>query len=97
DGACQTAYGGTPTPPNPNNPPQKLVECPMGFIFNNGFGGKMPGLISQGNNGAYGGHGFAVDTGYAPWEMANPTYVIRDDASKSFGKHTVQVGVEAVY
>jgi hypothetical protein len=67
----------------------------MGYIFNNGLGGKMPGLIFQGNNGAYGGHGFSVDTGYAPWEMANPTYVVRDDLSKTFGKHTLQVGIEA--
>jgi hypothetical protein len=67
----------------------------MGYIFNNGFGGKMPGLIFQGNNGTYGGHGFAADTGYAPWSMANPTYVVRDDASKTLGKHTIQFGVEA--
>ena len=46
----------------------------MGYIFNNGFGGnKMPGLVFQGSNGAYGGHGFAADTGYAPWNQANPT------------------------
>ncbi len=39
-------------------------QCPIGQIFANGFGGaKMPGLVFQGNNGAYGGHGFAVDTG----------------------------------
>ena len=68
----------------------------MGYIFNNGFGGKMPGLIFQGNNGAYGGHGFAADTGYAPWSMANPTYVVRDDVSKTVGKHTVQFGIEAI-
>jgi hypothetical protein len=93
DGACQTATGPSPTPPYPA---QQLDECPMGYIFNNGFGSRMPGLIFQGNNGAYGGHGFAVDTGFAPWEMANPTYVVRDDLSKTFGKHTIQVGVEAV-
>ena len=67
----------------------------MGYIFNNGFGGKMPGLQFQGNNGAYGGHGFAADTGYAPWSMANPTYVVRDDVSKTFGKHTIQAGIES--
>ena len=69
----------------------------MGYIFNNGFGGKMPGLVFQGNNGAYGGHGFAADTGYAPWNMANPTYVLRDDVSKTIGKHTIQFGVEAIF
>ena len=97
DGACQTVTGGTPTPPNPSNPAQVLTECPMGYIFNNGFAGKMPGLMFQGNNGAYGGHGFAADTGYAPWHMANPTYVLRDDFSKTIGKHTIQAGVEAVF
>ena len=95
DAPCQTASGVTTTPPGPNASTQMLVECPMGYIFNNGYGGKMPGLIFQGNNGAYGGHGFAADTGYAPWNMANPTYVIRDDLSKALGKHTLQFGVEA--
>lgn len=96
DAPCRTVYGATPTPPSSNTPPQKLTECPMGYIFNNGFDGKMPGLIFQGNNGAYGGHGFNADTGYAPWEMANPTYVVRDDVSKTFGKHTIQAGGEFV-
>jgi hypothetical protein len=96
DSPCQIAVGGTPTPPGPNSIPQQLTECPMGYIFSNGFGSRMPGLVFQGNNGAYGGHGFAVDTGYAPWEMANPTYVVRDDFSKSFGKHSLQFGIEAV-
>jgi hypothetical protein len=99
DAPCQTVTGPPPTPPGSA---QQLTECPMGYIFNNGFGARngyssqMPGLIFQGNNGAYGGHGFSVDTGYAPWEMANPTYVLRDDLSKVFGKHTIQVGVEAM-
>ena len=79
--------------PGPNDIPQSLTECPMGYIFNNGFGGnKLPGLLFQGNNGAYGGHGFAADTGYAPWTQANPTFTLRDDASKNIGKHTLQWG-----
>jgi len=74
------------------------VECPIGYIFNNGYNGnRMPGLVFQGTNGAYGGHGFAVDTGYAPWNQANPTYSLRDDLSKTWGKHTLQVGFEATY
>ena len=67
----------------------------MGHIFNNGFGGKMPGLVFQGNNGAYGGHGFNVDTGYTPWNQSNPAYLLRDDASKVFGKHSLQFGFAA--
>jgi hypothetical protein len=97
DAPCQQITGGTPTPPGPGAVPQQLIECPMGYIFNNGFGGKMPGLIFQGNNGAYGGHGFNVDTGYAPWEMANPTYMVRDDLSKTIGKHTLQFGAQAIF
>ena len=70
----------------------------MGYIFSNGYGGnKMPGLVFQGNNGAYGGHGVSADTGYAPWNQANPTYTVRDDASKMIGRHTLQFGGLASY
>jgi hypothetical protein len=76
-----------------NSWPPSITECPMGYIFSNGYGGnKLPGLVFQGNNGAYGGHGFAADTGYAPWNQSNPTFSIRDDASKTLGKHTLQWG-----
>jgi hypothetical protein len=85
--------------PNGDYNPQAITECPMGYIFSNNFGGNkpggmplMPGLVFQGNNGAYGGHGFAADTGYAPWNQANPTFTVRDDASKTIGKHTLQWG-----
>ncbi len=85
-----------------NGTPQTITECPMGYIFSpaqtNDYGGnKMPGLVFQGTNSAYGGHGFAADTGYAPWNQANPTYSIRDDLSKIWGRHTIQVGFEATY
>lgn len=74
------------------------TQCPMGYIFNNGFGGnKLPGLVFQGNNGAYGGHGFAADTGYAPWSQSNPTFDLRDDTAKTIGHHTVQFGFEGTY
>ncbi|MEI9979864.1 MAG: carboxypeptidase regulatory-like domain-containing protein [Edaphobacter sp.] len=91
---CGTATGLTQR----NGTPQTITECPMGYIFANGYGGnKMPGLVFQGTNGAYGGHGFAADTGYAPWNQANPTYSIRDDLSKTWGRHTIQVGFEVTY
>jgi hypothetical protein len=95
--ACSVVTGPQPTPPSslPNEQPQQFTECPMGHIFNNGFGGKMPGLVFQGNNGAYGGHGFNVDTGYAPWKQSNPSYLLRDDASKLIGQHSLQFGFEA--
>jgi len=77
------------------DPATGYTTCPIGAIFNNGFGGKIPGIVIGGTNAAYGGNGFAVDTGYTPWEYTNPTYQFRDTLSKSFGKHTVQVGVQA--
>lgn len=73
-----------------------VSECPMGYLFDNGFGGKAPGLVLAGNNQAYGGFGFTVDTSYMPWEHTNPTYNFRDDLSKAWGKHTIQVGAQFV-
>ena len=67
----------------------------MGAIFNNGFGGKIPGIVIGGSNAAYGGSGFAVDTGYTPWVYSNPTYQFRDTLSKALRKHTLQFGAQA--
>ena len=99
--------GGTAVPGSPqcalftapgNSFPSSITECPMGYIFRNGYGGnKLPGLVFQGNNGAYGGHGFAADTGYAPWNQSNPTFTLRDDASKIIGRHTLQWGFWGAY
>ena len=94
DAPCSIATGATPS----SGAAQQITECPMGYIFANGSGGnKMPGLVFQGTNGAYGGHGFAADTGYAPWNQANPTFSIRDDFSKTWGRHSIQAGFEAIY
>jgi hypothetical protein len=76
------------------DPGTGYTQCPMGALFNNGFGGKIPGIIVGGNNAAYGGSGFAVDTSYMPWDYTNPTYSLRDDVSKAIGKHTLQFGVQ---
>lgn len=76
--------------------PLGLSSCPMGAIFNNGFGGKAPGVIIGGNNQEYGGTGFTADTSYMPWEHTNPTYSFRDDLSKVIGKHTLQFGAQAI-
>jgi hypothetical protein len=73
-----------------------VAICPMGYLFNNGFGGKLPGLIIGGNNQEYGGAGFTVDPSYTPWEHTNPTYSLRDGVSKVIGKHTMQFGVQFV-
>ncbi|HXW57735.1 MAG TPA: carboxypeptidase-like regulatory domain-containing protein [Candidatus Cybelea sp.] len=69
---------------------------PIGAFFDTNFGGKIPALLFKGTNGAYGSHGFNIDTGYTPWTDTTPTYTLRDDASKSFGKHLLQFGVELI-
>jgi hypothetical protein len=75
---------------------QRPAGMTMGYLFNNGFGDKVPGIVIAGTNQAYGGNGFAVDPGYLPWHHANPTYNFRDDLSKVLGKHTLQLGIQAV-
>lgn len=68
----------------------------MTTIFNNGSGGKMPGLVIAGNNQAYGGRGFAVDPAYLPWEHTDPLYSLSDNLTKIYGKHNLQLGVYLV-
>lgn len=77
-------------------PSTTVAQCPMGYVFNNGFGGKVPGVVITGNNQAYGGAGFAVDPSYMPWEHTNPTYNFHDFLSKLVGKHTLQFGAQYV-
>ena len=79
------------------DPATGIPECAMGYVFNNGFGGKMPGIAILGTNAAYGGRGFVEDPSYMPWQHSNPTYSIRDDIGKAFGKHTLQFGFQYVY
>ena len=68
------------------------VNCGVGYIFNNGGGRKIPGIVIGGANLAYGGKGFAVDPGYMPWHHSNPTYSPREDATLALGKHTLEFG-----
>ena len=86
---------------NTLNIPEAQWQRPAGFtagyIFNNGFGNKMPGVVISGNNQEYGALGFAVDPGYVPWHHANPTFNFSDSISKVIGKHTLQTGVQVVY
>ncbi len=79
------------------DPTTLIPECAMGNIFNNGFGGKTPGVDFLGTNAAYGGRGFAADPSYMPWGHTNPTYSLRDDVGKTIGKHTLQFGAQYVY
>jgi hypothetical protein len=78
------------------DPSSGIPQCAMGFLFNNGFGGKMPGAAFLGTNAEYGGRGFAADPSYMPWSHTNPTYALRDDIGKSIGKHTLQFGGQYV-
>jgi hypothetical protein len=78
-------------------PGSAVPQCGMGYIFNNGFGGKMPGVAILGTNAAYGGTGFSVDPSYMPWSHTNPTYSVRDDVSKVIGRHTFVLGAQYVY
>ena len=84
-----------PCAPDPNNP--SATQCPMGYLFNNGFGGKMPGIVIGGNNREYGGNGFAVDAGYMPWDHTNPIYSFGDNVTKVVGKHSLQFGSQFVF
>ncbi|MBV9301455.1 MAG: carboxypeptidase regulatory-like domain-containing protein [Acidobacteriaceae bacterium] len=73
------------------------LECPMGYLFNNGFGGKVPGVVISGNNREYGGNGFAVDPAYMPWTHDNPTYSFGDTMSKQAGTHFMQFGSQFIF
>ena len=84
---------------NPNisvDPATGYSQCAMGYIFNNGFGGKMPGVAILGTNAAYGGRGFVEDPSYMPWEHSNPIYSAHDDIGKSIGRHTLEFGGQYV-
>jgi len=80
--------------PGPGANLQRPAGLDMSSIFNNGFGGKVPGLVIAGTNAQYGGSGFTVDTSYPPWEHSNPTYALADNVSKVVKGHTVQFGVQ---
>ncbi len=84
---------------------QPLAQCSaslqigcINHIFDNGAGGKPPGVVIAGNNAQYGGTGFTVDPSYPPWEHTSPTYALSDNVSKSLagGKHTFQFGIQVV-
>jgi Carboxypeptidase regulatory-like domain/TonB-dependent Receptor Plug Domain len=79
-----------------NNPPLPS-GFPMGFLFDNGFGDKLPS-IQLGSNTAYGGgDGLGQDTGYFPWNNANPVYTYRDNLTKILGNHTFSFGFYAAF
>jgi len=66
------------------DPATGFPQCAIGYIFNNGFGGKMPGVEFLGTNAAYGGRGLRSTLLHAVGTH-NPTYSARDDIGKALG------------
>ena len=69
---------------------QRPTSMTMTGLFDNGFGGKLPGM-SINNGAAYGG-GFTADAAGWPWNNANPTYTFRDQIAKIWRSHNIFVG-----
>ncbi|MGH9511264.1 MAG: carboxypeptidase regulatory-like domain-containing protein [Terriglobales bacterium] len=72
-------------------------QRPSGFppigIYDNGFGGKVPGISLSG-----GPYNFSEDPGYVPNGPlnSNPTYTFKDGVTKIVGPHNLQFGAYAV-
>lgn len=76
---------------NATGPAQRPAGMTMTGLFNNGFGGLLPAVsVSGGVN--YDQNGFSLDTGYFPWNNANPTYTYKDQLSKIIGSHNMFFG-----
>lgn len=69
---------------------QRPSSMTMTGLFENGFGGKLPGISI--NNGAPYGGGFTADVAGWPWNNANPTYTFRDQIAKIWGSHNIYAG-----
>jgi hypothetical protein len=66
-------------------------NLPMGFIFNNGFGGKLPAITLSG--GKYDGIYMDPDGIWPEGAYnSNPTYTYRDNLTKIIGRHNLQFG-----
>lgn len=74
---------------------QRPQNYPALGLFDNGFGGKLPGISISG--GQFGG-GFAEDPGYVPAGAlnSNPTFTYRDIVTKIVASHNLQFGIYAV-
>ena len=66
----------------------------LGYLFNNGFGGKLPTISVTGGT-EYGANGFFMDPA-GEWPEgpynSNPTYTYRDNLTKIMGKHNLAFG-----
>jgi len=70
---------------------QRPASMTMTGLFDNGFGGKLPGVQIEGGS-PYNG-GFTGDVAGWPWNNANPTYTFRDQIAKIWGSHNVYIGI----
>jgi Carboxypeptidase regulatory-like domain len=76
---------------------QRPATLPMGFLFNNGGGGKLPAISLTGSD-AYNGGFYEDPNGVWPEGPynSNPTYTYRDNVTKIVGRHNLQFGAYAV-
>jgi Carboxypeptidase regulatory-like domain len=88
-------------------PWQRPASMTMTGLFNNGFGGKLPGVVlneshtadsggPDGAGNAYSG-GFTEDPAFPPWGNSNPTYSYRDNVVKIIGNHNLNFGAYAEF
>jgi len=76
---------------NAVGPVQRPSTMTMTGLYDNGFGGLLPAVnVAGGIN--YDTGGFSIDTGYFPWNNANPTFTYKDQVSKIVGGHNMFMG-----
>ncbi|MGA8269540.1 MAG: carboxypeptidase regulatory-like domain-containing protein [Candidatus Acidiferrales bacterium] len=84
---------------NNTGPWQRPSTMTMTGLFDNGFGGKLPGF-SVSNGTPYGGGltngGFTEDASFIPWNNANPIYTYRDNVTKIIRSHNLTFGATFV-
>jgi hypothetical protein len=73
-------------------PAQRPAGMTMTGLYDNGFGGLLPAVVVGGGIN-YDTGGFLLDTGYFPWNNANPTYTYKDQLTKILGAHNMYFGV----
>jgi Carboxypeptidase regulatory-like domain/TonB-dependent Receptor Plug Domain len=76
-------------------PAGRPASMTMTGLYNNGFGGLLP-AVAVGGGVNYNTGGFNLDTGYFPWNNANPTYTYKDQLSKIIGGHNLFFGATFV-
>ncbi|HTT66206.1 MAG TPA: carboxypeptidase regulatory-like domain-containing protein [Bryobacteraceae bacterium] len=80
---------------NAVGPVARPSDMTMTGLYDNGFGGLMPAVsVAGGIN--YDTSGFYLDTGYFPWNNANPTYTYKDQLTKIVGGHNLYIGAYVV-